>query len=153
MRTMISKEKQLTHEEAIEILAGSQMGLLATADKDGQPYGTPINYIYSDNSIYFHCALEGHKLNNIAENTRVCFTVIGKSEVVAKSFTSHYESVIVFGKAVVVVGLKKLHVMRKFVEKYSPDYLAQGDKVIEMFIDKCHVVQIVISHVAGKKNG
>ena len=33
--------------------------------EDGYAYGVPLNYVYVDNSIYFHCAKEGHKLDNI----------------------------------------------------------------------------------------
>lgn len=153
MRTMTNKEKQMTHEEALKILDNSEVGLLSTVDKEGQPYGTPLNYVFINNSIYFHCALNGHKLDNISENNRICFTVIGKSQVVAKNFTAHYESVIVFGKAVLVDETEKVQVLQEVVRKYSPDYFPQGDKVIEKFKDKCHVVKINISHVTGKKNG
>ncbi|MBN2123816.1 MAG: pyridoxamine 5'-phosphate oxidase family protein [Deltaproteobacteria bacterium] len=57
------------------IIDSSNIGRLATFGKDGYPYITPVNFVRMDDRIYFHCAPEGEKLDNIAGNPRVCFEV------------------------------------------------------------------------------
>ena len=62
------KEKKLSDEETIEILKTGEEGVLATTGKDNYPYAVPLNYAYHNNSIYFHCATSGHKIDNINYN-------------------------------------------------------------------------------------
>ncbi|MDE8735548.1 hypothetical protein P0G10_20960, partial [Eubacteriales bacterium DFI.9.88] len=33
------------------------------------------NFVYQDGAIYFHCALTGHRLENLAANSSACLTV------------------------------------------------------------------------------
>lgn len=57
------------------ILAAATIGRLATVGADGTPYITPVNYVFFEGSIFFHCAPAGEKLDNIAREPRVCFQV------------------------------------------------------------------------------
>jgi nitroimidazol reductase NimA-like FMN-containing flavoprotein (pyridoxamine 5'-phosphate oxidase superfamily) len=151
MRSIRDTNKQVTRDEAFQILGRTEYGVLATVDKAGQPYGVPLNYIVLDNAIYLHGALEGHKLDNIADNNKVCFTVVGYAEVVPGSFTAKYESVTVFGKAILVDETEKIKMLKELVRKYSPEFQDKGNKVIEAFKDKCAVIRIDIEHVTGVK--
>ena len=58
-----------------ELLTRCRVGRLATVGNDGYPYITPVNYVYYKGSVYFHCAHQGEKLDNIARDNRVCFEV------------------------------------------------------------------------------
>jgi hypothetical protein len=42
---------------------------------DGYPYITPVNYVFYQGAVYFHCAHQGEKIDNIARDNRVCFEV------------------------------------------------------------------------------
>ncbi|MBC2581704.1 pyridoxamine 5'-phosphate oxidase family protein [Clostridium sp. DJ247] len=64
-REMRRKDRELKNDEAIEILKNSEYGILSTVSQNGYPYGVPLSFIFSNNSIYFHSAIEGHKLDNI----------------------------------------------------------------------------------------
>ena len=61
--------------EINRILSAATIGRMATLGADGYPYITPVNYVYTNACIYFHCALKGEKLDNIAREDRVCFEV------------------------------------------------------------------------------
>ena len=65
MREMRRKDKEIGMDDAINFLTEHEYGVLSTVGTDGQPYGVPLNYVYKDNCIYFHCALTGHKIENI----------------------------------------------------------------------------------------
>lgn len=76
-----SKQK-IPIEEAREILKRSTNGVLSVTDSDGHPYGVPMSFIFDgENSIYFHCAKEGRKLDCISKNPHCCFTVIDQDEI------------------------------------------------------------------------
>ena len=73
---MRRKQCAITDQEKIrEILNRSRVGRLATTGRDGYPYITPVNYVYHQDSIYFHCAHKGEKVDNILADDRVCFEV------------------------------------------------------------------------------
>jgi uncharacterized protein len=73
---MRRKQCEVTDPEKIrEILTRCTVGRLATSGRDGYPYITPVNYVYHNESIYFHCAHKGEKIDNILEDNRVCFEV------------------------------------------------------------------------------
>jgi uncharacterized protein len=62
-------------EKIRDILTRSRVGRLATTGRDGYPYITPVNYVYFKDSVYFHCAHKGEKIDNILADNRVCFEV------------------------------------------------------------------------------
>ena len=73
---MRRKQCEITDPERIRhILTRCTVGRLATSGRDGYPYITPINYVYHNNSVYFHCAHQGEKIDNILKDNRVCFEV------------------------------------------------------------------------------
>jgi hypothetical protein len=73
---MRRKQCEITDPEKIrEILTRCTVGRLATCGRDGYPYITPVNYVYHNDSIYFHCAHQGEKIDNIRASNRVCFEV------------------------------------------------------------------------------
>ena len=82
-----------------------------------------MNYVYKDNSLYFHCALEGHKLENIKANKKVSFCVMGRTKVIPDKFTTKYESAVAFGLALEVYGNEKQDVLLCLVGNYSPGFL------------------------------
>ena len=52
-----------------------------------------------DDHIYFHCALEGRKLDAMEWSPRVCMTFVGDAQVPQGRFTTYYESAVAFGRA------------------------------------------------------
>ncbi len=98
-REMRRKDKQLPEKEAIEILHSEEEGILATVGKEGYPYAVPLNYAYHENSIFFHCALSGHKIDNMDYNSKVSFCVIRDTRVIPEEFSTKFQSVVLFGTA------------------------------------------------------
>ena len=63
---MRRSERELSFEQAVEIMNSGSWGVLSTVGADGYPYGVPVNYAYDDGKIYFHCAKNsGHKQENL----------------------------------------------------------------------------------------
>ncbi len=150
MRPLRRTDRALPIEEARQLLALGEFGVLASADTSGQPYATPLSYVLLGDSLYFHCAREGRKLDNLTANARVCFCVVGRTEVLPAEFATRYESVLVSGTAREVRGAEKLAALRALAAKYSPDHPEDGERYIERHQAATRVIRIIIEAVSGK---
>ena len=149
---MRRKDKALTNEAVVRLLEECEYGTLSTVDDQGQPYGVPLNYVFQDACLYFHCALEGHKLDNLLSDGRVSFCVVGRTRVLPAKFSTEYESVIVTGEASVVQGDERNEALVGLVDKYSPEFAEEGRKYIEKLDRKTTVVKIEVITMTGKAN-
>ena len=143
-------DRAISESEAKEILQKGEYGILSTVSIDGQPYGVPVSYSHTGGIIYFHCAVEGHKLENLSGNNKVSFCVVGKTEVLPEKFGTKYESVIVFGKAFEVLDDEKHKGLLELLKKYSSGFIGKGLQYIESTGGKTRVYKIVIESITGK---
>lgn len=153
---MRRKDRQLTEEEAIEILRNGEWGVLSTLCQDGYPYGTPISYVYEDGKIYFHgTSAAGLKSDNIERHPQACFTVVGKTELLPSQFGTKYESAIVFGT--VKKSTDTIGVLQKLVAKYSADFTESGEKFSRSVAaaGRVAVYEMTVEQITGKgrRNG
>jgi len=147
---MRRKDKAMQDGAIIGLLQNGEYGVLSTVDGNEQPYGVPLNYVLMNNCIYFHCALEGHKLDNLAANAKVSFCVVGRTKVLPAEFSTEFESVIVFGRASVIEGEERYQALNALIEKYSPEFVSEGSAYIEKFDSQTNVVRIEIQQMTGK---
>lgn len=144
------KDREISINDARDLMRNSPYGVLATASDDGQPYTTPLSYVFDGDYIYFHCALEGHKLDNIRTNPAVSFCVVGQTKTLPKMFATEYESAVAFGTAKEIHGDEKQDALLNILEKYSPEFIPQGIKYIAGKIDETTVIKIDVKHLTGK---
>lgn len=145
------KDRALDDASAYAVLMNSAYGVLSTVDNHNQPYGAPVSYAVVDHSIFIHSATQGHKLENIMSNNKVCFCVVGKTELLPGKFSTKYESAIVFGTASIVDSEnQKREALKAILAKYSPDHLEAGEKYINKLFDKVTVIKVSIDHMTGK---
>lgn len=146
-----SQDNALDDIKTIEIIAKGSYGVLSTIGKDGYPYGVPLNYSYWSECICFHCAQQGHKLENIDFTNKVSFCVVTKSEILANKFDTDYESAVLFGKAIEVTEhAEKKDILLSIVNKYSADYVQAGKSYMKKYWDETKVFKIKIDHLTGK---
>ena len=150
MKDLPRKDRAITNDEAVAILNKAEYGVLSTISPDGKPYGVPLSFCYMDHCIYFHCAIEGRKIDNIEKNKTVSFCAVGKTEIMPDKFGTKYESVIVSGQIEEVFNVNKQIALEGLLKKYSSDYFNNGLKYIETLKDKTRVFKIYIIHLSGK---
>lgn len=150
MRPLRRIDRALSAPDTEQLLSQGEYGVLSTVDAQGQPYAIPLSYVFRDGSIYFHCALSGHKLDNLAANPRVCFCVVGRTELLPAQFATRYESVLAFGTASEINGEERLKALRWLVEKYSPAFRAEGEGYIEQHDAATRVIKLSIDQLSGK---
>jgi uncharacterized protein len=144
------KDRAINESEAITLLSSCEYGVLSTVNKDGQPYGVPLNYVYKNDSIYFHCARVGYKIENIENNPKVAFCVVGNTNVLPSKFSTQYESAMAFGVASEVQGAEWENALVWLLEKYSPEFIEEGEKVIKKQEKATKVIKIEINQISGK---
>lgn len=149
-REMRRQDRIIDDSATIAILEAGQYGILSTIGSNGYAYGVPMSYTYSNGSIYFHCATEGQKLDNINHNKKVSFCVVGATTPLPQSFSVNYESVIAFGKAVEVLENEKQEALEAIIAKYSPAFTKEGLAYIKNASSDTRIFKIEIEHMTGK---
>ena len=152
-REMRRVKQQLNEEDIERILNKHTSGVLAVNGEDGYPYTIPLSYTYEDNQLIFHSANEGHKIDAIRNNDKVSFCVIDQDEVIQATFTTHYRSVIVFGRATIITDpQQRQRALESLVRKYSPDFIDKGQQEISQAWDHVSIIAVTIDHKSGKSN-
>jgi nitroimidazol reductase NimA-like FMN-containing flavoprotein (pyridoxamine 5'-phosphate oxidase superfamily) len=149
-REIRRKDRAIARDEALELLRRAEYGVLSSVGADGQPYGVPLSFCVIGDAIYFHSALEGHKLDNLAGNDRVSFCVVGDTEVLPEQFGTRFASAIVFGSAREVFDADKQRALEGLLSKYSPGFMEKGLRYIEKVSPEVRVFGIRIERITGK---
>ena len=151
------QDRGLNRLETEEILANGLFGVLSMNGGDDYAYGVPFSYVYRQNSIYLHCALEGKKLRHIRRDNRISFCVVQGADPFFKlpdTFSMKYKSAMVFGKIYEVDNdQEKLQGLIALVEKYyrgNPEHLERGKVKAANSLDKTVVLRIDVDHLTGK---
>ena len=92
---------------ALEVLDKAPYVTISFTRPNGTPYGVPLSLARTDDkTFYFHCALEGDKLDCIAANPIVALSAVTKCAPTVGpkdgSFTLQYKSAMAVGKAEMV---------------------------------------------------
>lgn len=150
-RGMRRSKQELKVAETVSLLQSATSGVLAVQGDDGYPYAVPMSFAYEDGVVYLHSARTGHKVDAIAADGRVSFAIIAQDDVVQDTFTSHYKSVIVFGKARIATDVEEVRRgLWALARKYSPDVIETAGAEIESSLERTAVVVIDIEHMTGK---
>ena len=148
-------DRKMDDKRAIEILKNAEYGILSTSSKSNIPYGVAVNYFYvpEENSIYFHSKRDGNKIENIKNNPYISLFILGNQEVIPDRYITHYESIIVTGKASLI--LDEEQIKEKLIlmcEKFAPKELQRREEVINKYLKAVCIVKISIENITGKKN-
>ena len=152
-REMRRTRQQLPENETLEILERNAEGVLALHGDNGYPYGVPVNYVWDNGRIFFHCAKTGHKADAIKADPKVCFTVIDLHTVLPQKMATSFRSVIVFGKARFVEDREeKFRALRTFAQKHSGDFPQEIEAEIISAGERTLIVEITAEHITGKES-
>jgi hypothetical protein len=147
---MRKADRRISDEETLEILKKGIYGILSMCAPSGEAYGIPLNYVIKGREIYFHCAMQGSKLDFLKNNNKASFCVVGKAEIIPDKFSTRYESVIASGITSLIDGEEKREALIKLVEKYSPDFIREGVQHIDKNGNITAVFKLSIENITGK---
>ena len=151
---MRRKEKQITSREEIEAIIGrADVCRLAMVDGN-EPYIVPMNFGYADNSLFFHSAREGRKIDILRSNNRVCFEFDIDRQVTsggakACKWGFQYQSVIGTGQAYFI---DEPEAKKTALEIIMRQYTDQAFEFDDRVVSKTLVFGIAIETLTGKRS-
>jgi hypothetical protein len=151
LREIRRSDRALTEDQAREILARAEHGVLATVGAGGWPYAVPVNHVLAGDVLYIHCAQEGHKLENLAHEERVSFCAVASARVLPEALSTLYESAIVFGRAALVTDPEeKRRGLELLAVRFCGGLTAEAEEAIATSGSRTAVVRIRIERISGK---
>ncbi|MEG6521794.1 pyridoxamine 5'-phosphate oxidase family protein [Desulfotomaculum sp. 1211_IL3151] len=149
------KTHPLTEQQINQLLQRAQTGSLVTLNPDGTPYSTPIHFVYCGDAIFVHGLPKGKKLDNIAHDSRVGFSVYEMDKLLLDPHgkpcdtNTKYESVIISGTAKLVNDMEeKRNVLKKIAEKYTPHLI--NTEIPNNMVKGTAVIRIAVTEMTGK---
>lgn len=171
---MRRKDREMSKEFALQLIDNANYGILSLIDVDNQPYGLPLSIVRKEESLYFHSAKGGKKVDSFTPNKSVCVTFVGKTNIpelfseeellnmkadeskgvtlASKVFTTEYESAIVFGSINLVDDEQEAtEALRLICEKYTPTKMDYFDLAIKSSLSKTNIYHVSIKQISAKR--
>jgi len=129
---------------------------LSPAERENEPYLVTLNYGYDKekNSLYFHTALKGLKLDFIREHPKVCATVIEDNGYVMDKCSHRYRSVVFWGTMTVVEELEEkkygMDILLHHLED-RPDAVKQRLLKDDTVYQNVGILRLDIHEISGKE--
>lgn len=148
---MRKKSREMNSVWALEVMHKAPYITVSFTDATGRPYGLPLSLASADGvNWYFHCALEGKKLDAIKIHPEVCLSAVTRCTPTVgpkdATFTLQYKSAIAFGKATIVEDdAEKTEGLRLICERFLPDHMAAFDSSINRSLHRTAVVRITLT--------
>ena len=152
---MRRKDKEITDKKEMkQIFNEAKVCRIGIVDGK-KAYIVPMNFGYKDNTIYFHSASSGKKIDLLKQSPDICFEIDIPAGVVkaeeACSWTMGYRSLMGGGKAVFIEGTEnKEKALNIIMEHYSENRKWNFDSKM---VESIAVFKIKIEYISAKKSG
>ena len=151
-RKMRRFKQQISEKECVELLKTQPRGVLAVLGDNDYPYTIPIDFIYDEetNTIGFHGAKEGHKIDAVKKHDKVSFCVYDEGYRREGEWALNIRSVVIFGRIKFVTDYNRaMDISRRLCYKFTDD-----EEYIEHEINhsgpRVQCLEIEIEHMTGK---
>jgi len=150
---MRKANREIRDKAAIRTIMEEALVCRIGLSDDGAPYVVPMNFGLGENCLYLHCATEGRKLDILRRNDRVCFEMDLLREIkqgpASCGWGARYESVIGFGRAVIVEAPAE---KRAALDRIMEHCGAEGPFIYpDETLARTAVIRIDIESVTGKR--
>lgn len=131
-------------------------GTAAFSTGAGAPYCIPLSLVRVGDELYFHCALQGRKVELLRGDPRVCvcFTADADPAYVPEKneYTTYFSSAVVHGVAFEVTDPeRKTAVLRALCEKLTPEHMEGFDQAVARSLSHTGVWGIHMVEAVGKE--
>lgn len=151
-RELERKNKQIPHEECIEILKNEKRGVLNVVGDNGYPYGMPMNHFYNDDDgcIYFHSGNTGHRLDSLKKCDKVSFCVYDEGKTKGDDWALHFKSIIIFGRMEIIDDMDTIvDIATRLSHKFTQDdeYISRE---IKSHAHRTLILKLIPENICGK---
>ena len=146
-------EKEIKDQNVINNILNSAIICRVGFAGDDYPYIVPMNYGHSDNALYFHCALEGKKIELIKQNNKVCFEIEKSHQIISDDvsckWSTKYQSIIGFGEIEIIDDTdEKIKGLDIIMTQHGKSENSYSKKAVE----KVRVLKLQIDSLTGKQS-
>ncbi len=153
MQRPLRKTQKQLNDQAQAILERGKILCLALAQGD-QPYVVPMNYGCLEGKVYLHTGPKGLKMEILAANPKVSFTVMEAVELMSApdpcKWDTRYRSVVGLGRAALVEDLAEKNAALTAIARQSG--YKGGMNFPPEKVKGLAVIKIEIDHLSGKQN-
>ena len=151
---MRRQDRQLNEEDLAVILKAGKFAVISLC-KDNQPYIVTLSYGYDEknDSLYFHCAKEGTKIDYLSANSKVAATVVEDLGYIQNECSHVFRSVVLFGELTVVNEMENMkHGMEVLLNHLEEDpTIVKGNHLKDdSAYAKISMLKLKIEHKTGK---
>lgn len=149
-------DRQISEKaEIFEIIDRNSFMTLALC-RDNEPYIVTVNYSFdrSSESLYFHCASSGKKVDFLRENPMVFGEILEDRGYIPGQCEYAYRSVHFSGKAEQIEDIEeKRRALELMIEKFEKDAEAKkGEFITDGDLETVRIYRISIESMTGKKS-
>ena len=149
---MRRKDREMPAEFAWEVVDKCEWATLATVDCEGKPYCVTLSIARNGEYIYFHCAVEGFKIDCLRRSGEVCMTFVGDTRRATKSFTTGYESACIRGRAEEVTDTEeKIEALRLLCVRHTPANMSNFDAAVRGSLARTAIWRVKVYEITGKR--
>ncbi|MBO8456140.1 MAG: pyridoxamine 5'-phosphate oxidase family protein [Bacteroidetes bacterium] len=148
---MRKKSREMDSTWALETMRRAPYISVGFIRPDGSPYVVPLSLACTDDMTwYFHCALEGEKLDAIAANPQVSLSAVSRCTPTVGpkdgSFTLQYRSAYASGTAEIVTSdEEKIAALRAISQRFLPQHMDAFEQAVARSLGRTAVVRIRLS--------
>lgn len=136
---------------ALDVMRRAPYITVSFTRPDGTAYGLPLSLAStSPDTWYFHCALEGEKIDALVARPDVCLSAVTRCQPTVGpkdgSFTLQYESAVAFGRASLVTSEEeKIRALRAICERFLPGHMDAFAHSVERSLSRTAVVRVTLT--------
>ena len=120
---------------AFDVIDRCGHGVAALSTGGEGPYCIPLSLVRVGDDLFFHCALEGRKLDLLRRDPRVCVTFVAADQPAylpeSNMYTTFFQSAVVTGTAFEVTDPgQKTAALRALCEKMTPGHMEGFEEAV-----------------------
>lgn len=149
---MRRKDREKDAAFALDVLRRAPYNTVSMLSTEGTPYAVPLSLVWVDeHTAYFHCAMEGHKLDSLKKNPQVYISAVSKCRPTMSpddtNFTLEYQSATACGTAAIVRDEKeKIEALRALCERFLPKHMDRFGAAVERSLARTMIVRITLTN-------
>lgn len=171
---MRRNDREMNKEFGFKVIDDATYGILSMVDDNNEAYGIPLSIVRDEDTLYFHSATQGRKVEVLNKNPNVSIAFVRSNEVpelysneeldevvkgeakegmlITKVFTTEFESAIVTGTVKLVEDEEeRVKAFRLVCEKYTPTKMPYFLKAVEASSKAANVYSLKIKTITAKR--
>ena len=149
---MRRKDREMPAAFARMVADKCEWAVISMIDPQGMPYCVPMTIVREGDTIYFHTAKQGWKIDSLMQNPDVCIACVGDTHRLADKFTTEFESAVIRGRAAEVSEKEeKIRALRLLCERHTPANMHEFERAVEKRLSRTGVWKVEIGEMTGKR--